>query len=281
MTLSAYLKTQIINALKAIRGVASGFAPLNSSTKLDNSYLNLDDSVSTTSANPITNKAITQYVDNTIDELDASQVGEDGSYIKYVSQTDGIISATKQTFETTITDVDTNAPTSGAVVDLINQNKYISFANSLSASDYINIAFSGTTDNIVFNLKLDALLSSGYREYIIRSYGVGTSARASVYQISGNIIDTFYVNQSGTYTIICIKLTADASDASIKLDNASCLEDLDDYFTITTGTQTTASLSTLTPTIPKRTTDYIATQLANIMSVEITDNDIDWTDESI
>ncbi len=66
-----------------------------------------------------TDNAVKTYVDANINELDLSQVGDDGNYIKFVSQEDGQIAAQKQAFDITIdTNSDnTNAPTSKAVKD--------------------------------------------------------------------------------------------------------------------------------------------------------------------
>ena len=51
-----------VNAIGAIpataKGTASGVAPLNASTKVDNSYLNLDTTVTSGSANPVTSDAV-------------------------------------------------------------------------------------------------------------------------------------------------------------------------------------------------------------------------------
>ena len=61
------------------------------------------------------------YVDGKFDALDVASVGEDGKYLKTISEANGIITATAQTFDTTIssTSGNTNAPTSKAVNDLI------------------------------------------------------------------------------------------------------------------------------------------------------------------
>ena len=58
-----------------------------------------------------------QALGTRIDNLDLTQVGSDGSYIKLVSQSNGLVSATKQAFDTTIdaNSNDKNAPTSKSV----------------------------------------------------------------------------------------------------------------------------------------------------------------------
>jgi hypothetical protein len=63
------------------------------------------------------NNAITDAINN----LDVDSVGENGKYIKTISETDGKISASAQIFDTTINSNSTNnnAPTSKAVYDFI------------------------------------------------------------------------------------------------------------------------------------------------------------------
>jgi len=63
------------------------------------------------------NNAITDAINN----LDVDSVGENGKYIKTISETNGKISASTQSFDTTINGNSTNnnAPTSKAVYDLI------------------------------------------------------------------------------------------------------------------------------------------------------------------
>ena len=49
------------------------------------------------------------YVDSAIKSLDANRVGADGSYIQYVSETDGVVSATAKAFDSSIIPSSTNA----------------------------------------------------------------------------------------------------------------------------------------------------------------------------
>lgn len=70
-----------------------------------------------------TEKAVVDYVKSTLDGLDLEKVGANGSYIKFVSQDNGQVSATAQAFDTTIpasaTASNVNAPTTKAVRDAI------------------------------------------------------------------------------------------------------------------------------------------------------------------
>lgn len=68
--------------------------------------------------------AITQEVADrkaAIEALDAELVGSDGSYIKTVTEADGVVTAVAQKFDTTLSEdsTDNNAPTSKAVYDVI------------------------------------------------------------------------------------------------------------------------------------------------------------------
>ena len=77
----------------------------------------MDTAPTANSKKPVTSGGVKSYVDS----LNKSLVGEDGSYIKTISESKGIITATKQTFDTSITSTstDTNAPTSKAVYNAI------------------------------------------------------------------------------------------------------------------------------------------------------------------
>lgn len=66
--------------------------------------------------------------------LDASEVGGSGKYLKSISQTDGVISATEETFDTTVTQNSGVGVTSGAVYTAIS-NLSTSLNNLISALD--------------------------------------------------------------------------------------------------------------------------------------------------
>ena len=76
-----------------------------------------DTSISSTSTNAPTSKAVYDFIGT----LDFAAVGENGKYIKTISETNGKVSATTQSFDTTISDTSThnNAPTSKAVSNYI------------------------------------------------------------------------------------------------------------------------------------------------------------------
>jgi hypothetical protein len=82
--------------------------------------------------NAPTTAAVKTYVDNSIGDLYVSSVGQNGSYLKTISETDGKISATTGNFDTivpvvVIDDIDNipeasniTAPTTRAVADAVN-----------------------------------------------------------------------------------------------------------------------------------------------------------------
>lgn len=69
-----------------------------------------------------------------ITNLDASEVGGSGKYLKSISQTDGVISATEETFDTTVTQNSRVGVTSGAVYTAIS-NLSTALGNLISALD--------------------------------------------------------------------------------------------------------------------------------------------------
>ena len=82
------------------------------------------------------NAPTTEAVRNAIKDLDYSLVGENGNYIKYVSETDGVISATLQPFDITLTGAtDNNAPTSKTVKD---------YADAIEADIHSKVVHKGT-----------------------------------------------------------------------------------------------------------------------------------------
>lgn len=84
-----------------------------------------DSNLSTSISNETTRATAAENALNTrIDNLDAASVGSDGSYLKTIVQTDGLISATKQAFDTEITanPSNINAPTTKAVKDYVDDN---------------------------------------------------------------------------------------------------------------------------------------------------------------
>ena len=85
--------------------------------KISAARQSFDTSISSTSINAPTSKAVYDFIGT----LDMATVGENGKYIKTISETNGKVSAAAQGFDTTISDTSThnNAPTSKAVSNYI------------------------------------------------------------------------------------------------------------------------------------------------------------------
>lgn len=100
------------------------------------SAANMDSTPTTNSFRAVSSNGIKSYVDNSIstevtnrntaitnaiNNLDKSLIGSDGSYIKTIKEENGLVIATKQTFDTSISSdsTDNNAPTTLAVYNAI------------------------------------------------------------------------------------------------------------------------------------------------------------------
>ena len=71
-------------------------------------------------SNAPTTKAVKDHVRAEIEKLDVPSAGASGSYLKTISETDGVINATPQAFDTDFTNpTNNNAPTTKAVKDLV------------------------------------------------------------------------------------------------------------------------------------------------------------------
>ena len=90
--------------------------------------------------------------------LDSPAVGGSGKYISSISETDGIISATETSMDTTPTENSTNAITSGAVyTDSANQQLEIDYAINTGAKNLFKIRdpFTNTRNNVTFVVNSD------------------------------------------------------------------------------------------------------------------------------
>ena len=81
--------------------------------------LTFDSTPTSSSTNPVTSGGTKTYVDNKISALDASSVGGSGKYIQSISETDGIITATAVSMDTTPTSGSTNPVTSNGVYNYV------------------------------------------------------------------------------------------------------------------------------------------------------------------
>ena len=109
-----------------------------------------DTSISSTSINAPTSKAVYDFIGT----LDMATVGENGKYIKTISETNGKVSAAAQGFDTTISDTSThnNAPTSKAVSNYIysylkSHEKQITLKDAAGNTLLSFICYAPTTTN--------------------------------------------------------------------------------------------------------------------------------------
>ena len=152
------------------------------------------------------------YTDTAVAGLDADQVGEDGSYIKLVSQADGKVSATKESFVAEISDAtkaSTVAPQTAAVVSYVE--------GELSAvTGQEGIAGLKTAVTNLNNNKADK--SDTYTKgQVDAAVKVNTDAIAAI-----NNADTGILKQAQNYadTAEADAIAAAAADATSKADAA-------------------------------------------------------------
>jgi hypothetical protein len=116
-------------------------------------------SVSNASA-ALTNKVVsTKYVEGALQSLDAKQVGADGSYIQYVSETDGIVSATTKAFDSSVTANSTNAVQGRAVFNAlkVKQNELHGVAPITVDQSKLQVSVSNATKDAVGVVKYGAI----------------------------------------------------------------------------------------------------------------------------
>lgn len=94
-----------------------------------------------------------------IANLDASEVGGSGKYVKSISQTDGVISATEETFDTTVTQNSGVGVTSGAVYTAIS-NLSTSLNNLISALDDRLKSTVTSTDKAIPESEIDTKITN-------------------------------------------------------------------------------------------------------------------------
>lgn len=98
----------------------------------------IDTTVTANSSNLITSGAVNTAISNAVDALDVSSVGGDGKYISAISETNGKISATSTTMDTSPTASSTKAVTSGGVKTAIDNEataRNTAITNAINALD--------------------------------------------------------------------------------------------------------------------------------------------------
>ena len=182
----------------------------------------------------------TNYVKGALESLDAAQVGADGSYIQYVSETDGIVSATAKAFDTALSSTSTNAV----------QNKVINTAlgkkqNTLSTAQ-LNAVNSGITAAKLSELEAKQGALTDAQLNAVNS-GI-TAAKVSTY-------DGYSTTISGA---VSDAATAKSDAATAKSDAATAKSNAATALTTANTAKTTAEGAVTTANTAKTTADNAA-----------------------
>ena len=166
-------------------------------------------SASTASTDGATTLTTKDYVDNKITALDVASVGEDGKYLKTISEVDGKITATAQAFDTTIGDssTDTNAPTSKAVKDFVTD-----------CINTLDVSLVGGTETVKINGK--DVNSYYYIDSIKQENGniVPTKKSITTDLISDTITDNTIIPSAPAVQSYIQNVTADVKDIKANLN---------------------------------------------------------------
>ena len=133
-------------------------------------------------------------VSTAIGALDASSKGGTGKYIKEISETDGVISATAETMDTTPTASSTKAVTSGGVKTYVDAETTARQAecNVLANAGAKNVSkavfTSGTNNGVTFSANSDGTVTAN---------STGTQSQNATLQ------STTFLLKAGTYTFSC------------------------------------------------------------------------------
>ena len=114
-------------------------------------FKNTTDTYSSSGTDPITGTGVADALSG----LDASEVGGSGKYIKTISETDGVISATAGDVDTTVTNGSSNLVTSGAVYTAIdNLPEPMIFKGTLGTDGTITTLPTASSSNEGFTYKV-------------------------------------------------------------------------------------------------------------------------------
>jgi hypothetical protein len=185
-------------------------------------------SVAATDASPSTINAPTaKAVRDAINALDKAEVGSDGSYIKKVKEDDGVITATKQAFDTSVgsSSTDNNAPTSKAVhtaitgainaLDVSNITTNLGTGKTITALSETDGKISATAENISITSSQISDKTNSYSE-TGETAVTGKSIKAAI----DGLTDTLTGAPSASKTLTAFdeiggKVTATFSDIAI------------------------------------------------------------------
>jgi hypothetical protein len=150
------------NTLEFIDTVSQNSKGKISATK---KKVTIDDTYSSAGTNPVSGKAVAAALGT----LDVTEVGGDGKYIKAIKETDGKITATVETMDTTPTASSTKAVTSGGIKTALDAKADDS--NVVHTTGNESISGRKTFTGMVENFNADNV---GYGKFVLASGGYGT-----------------------------------------------------------------------------------------------------------
>jgi len=161
---------------------------------------------------------VSTAITNAINALDVSSAGGDGKYIKAISETNGIISATAETMDTAPTASSTKAVTSGGVKTALDGKATkpvrLTFTLPVAPSGGTSVKYVKITGNggdyRQWLCSYNGKVSSHHSTWLFRSYSTGESSRDSVTLIKNgtaserqwycSAANTWYVKFTNTTT---------------------------------------------------------------------------------
>ena len=230
----------------------------------------------------------TNYVAGALGSLDAAQVGADGSYIQYVSETDGIISATAKAFDTSMSSTSTNAVQNKVVNTALNEGlatkqDTLAPGTNIKGSGSVTvtkgtdgvITVSGTDNNTTYTAGTNVTITNGV---ISAKDTVYTLPEATSSKLGGVMVDTALSststnpvqNQAVNTAISNLQTAVDGKQATLTTTNVTS--------TGAGNVVTAVTASNGTVTVTKGTTlGSLATKSA-VGSSDITDGGVALAD---
>ena len=226
----------------------------------------------------------TNYVKGALESLDAAQVGADGSYIQYVSETDGIVSATAKAFDTSMSSSSTNAVQNkvvntalGKKQDTLVPDTNIKGSGSVTVTKGTDgvITVSGTDTNTTYTAGTNITISNG----VIRAKDtVYTLPTATADTLGGVKVDTA-LSSTSTNPVQNMAVNTAISNLQTAVDGKQATLTTTNVTSTGTGNVVTAvTASNGTVTVTKGTTlGSLATKSA-VGSSDITDGSVATAD---